>query len=213
MGTAGRRRRVPRIHAQATSTRALFSCTAPSRPTLSALFKAPYLPSRAPAATLLCAAGHPELAAGLLAGSPAWSPARGSRRHHQLLHRAGHPPPPVASFCAAGLGHCWNAAAPCGWARRHHWPQILAASLRPHPWWACLHDPLALLSSFYSSPEPLDARSAADLDAWSSCAHVHGSGLNQTRGWRRTFCIKSLENHVIFVLSYVSCTFYGKPPN
>jgi hypothetical protein len=26
------------------------------------------------------------------------------------------------------------------------------------------------------------------------------------------FAFKPLENHVIFVLSYVSCTFYGKPP-
>jgi hypothetical protein len=26
------------------------------------------------------------------------------------------------------------------------------------------------------------------------------------------FEFKPLENHVIFVLSYVSCTFYGKPP-
>jgi hypothetical protein len=26
------------------------------------------------------------------------------------------------------------------------------------------------------------------------------------------FAFKPLENHVILVLSYVSCTFYGKPP-
>jgi hypothetical protein len=38
--------------------------------------------------------------------------------------------------------------------------------------------------------------------------------LDQTRPKEEEgrFAFKPLENHVIFVLSYVSCTFYGKPP-
>jgi hypothetical protein len=71
-----------------------------------------------------------------------------------------------------------------------------------------------LLSSLRSAPHPSPLTSGAP-PIWMPGAPMRmAMVMDRTRPKEEEdrFAFKPLENHVIFVLSYLSCTFYGKPP-